>query len=323
MPIEIEDARCKGHALCVDACPSHAIALVNGKGTVVSPDDCSDCEACITICPEHAIVAKKRGLVIIGEKINGSLKRVEEAIAKRDAGLIQALAIRQSKGGADYIDVNAGTQGAKEVEDMMWLVSTIQEATETPLSIDTTNPQVLQAVLPCVKHAPLINSCNADERRLDATLPLVKQYDCKLVALMMGPKNKPEPLPKRLEYAEKIIGYVRQAEIPTNRVFFDPIIMPVSVDNKTSLHYFDCIKALKAAYPNTKSICGLSNVSFAMPKRKFLNQTFVVAALANGMDAAILDVLDRRMMLQILAAQALLNMDPNVAVYKKIFGAMK
>lgn len=323
MPIEIEDVKCKGHAECVDACPSHVIALVNGKAAVVSPDDCTDCDACISICPAQAIVKKKLGLIIIGERINGSLVPVAQAIANRDADFIQALAIRQAKCGADYIDVNAGTQGDKEVEDMMWLVSTIQEASGLPLSLDTTNPDVLSAVMPSLKHTPLINSCNADERRLDATIPLVKQYGCKLIALTLGPNNRPEPLPKRLEYAEKIMGYVRQAEIPTNRIFFDLIIMPLSVDNKTALHYFESIKALKAAYPNSKTICGLSNVSFGLPKRKFLNQTFLVAAIANGMDAAILDVLDKRMMLQILAIQAFMNMDPNVAVYKKIFGTMK
>jgi 5-methyltetrahydrofolate corrinoid/iron sulfur protein methyltransferase len=321
MYVEIETPLCKAHGECVQVCPVEIIAL-NGKAHITAPEDCTDCGACIEICPEGAIVKKKVGLTIVAERINGTVKGVDEAIASRDEGHIMALAIRQAKGGADYLDVNAGTTGDKEIGDMVWLAETVQGVIDKPLSIDTTNPSVLREVLPRLNLAPMVNSVNADEARLEATLPLVKQYDAKLVALTVGPKNVPEALPKRLEYAKMIMDWVQEYEIPPNRIYFDPLILPLSVDTKTGPEFFETIKALKATYPATKSICGLSNVSFGMPQRKFLNQTFVVAAMANGLDAAILDTLDKRIMLTVIGAQALLGMDPNAAVYKKIFAKM-
>lgn len=323
MPVEIEEIKCKGHGKCVEVCPESVFEVVTGKGQVVSPNDCTDCGACLEACPEKAIVERKKGMLLISEKINGSVKEVEKAIASRDEGYIQALAIKQANGGADFIDVNAGTLGDKEVEDMEWLVNTIQDVVEKPLAIDTTNVKALEKVLPLLKQKILINSVNSDEHRLEPTIPLVKEYDCSLVALAVGPKNVPEPLPKKLEYAEKIMGYAEKYEIPFNRIYFDPLLMPLSVDTNTGLDFFEAIKALKKTFPGTKSICGLSNVSFGLPKRKFLNQTFVVAAMSNGLDAAILDCLDKRLMLTILGIQALLGMDQACGVYKKIFSKMK
>lgn len=319
MPIEIESINCKGHGSCADVCPASVFKSADGKCQVVSPEDCTDCGACIEACPENAIVKKKKGLLIVGEKINGSIKEVEQAIANRDEGLIQALAIRQEKAGSGYIDVNAGTTGDKELEDITWLIETIQPVVSTPLCIDTTNVNVLKKVLPLLKSAPLINSVNGDDNRLESTLPLIKEYGCHFIALTVGPKNLPEPLPERLKYAEKIMNYVRKYEIPFNRVYFDPLVMPLSIDNKTIRDFYEIIKILKNTYPQSKAICGLSNLSYGLPKRKFLNQIFVVGSIANGLDAAILDPLDKKLMLMIIGSEAFMGLDSFCARYKNVF----
>ena len=123
---------------------------------------------------------------IIGEKINGTRKRVARAIQKRDADFILDLAVKQAEAGATWLDVNAGTLPAREPEDLIWLVQTIQPAVQTPLCLDSANPAALAAALEIVDQTPLINSISGEQERLDGILPLAAQYDCPVVALAMS-----------------------------------------------------------------------------------------------------------------------------------------
>ena len=143
---------------------------------------------------------------IIGEKINGTRKRVAQAIAERDAEFIQDLAVRQAAAGSTWLDVNAGTHPDREPDDLVWLIETIQSVTETPLSLDSANPRALQVAIKAVKKTPMINSINGEAERLAGVLPIVAEHNCPVIALAMDEKKIPETSQKRFEAITRIIA---------------------------------------------------------------------------------------------------------------------
>ena len=126
-----------------------------------------------------------------GEKINGTRKRVAQAIAERDAAFIADLAKRQAEAGAAWLDVNAGTMPAQEPDDLLWLIDTIQAVVDTPLSLDSANPAALRVAVQAVRKTPLINSISGEPERLAGILPIVAAHGCQVIALAMDGKKIP------------------------------------------------------------------------------------------------------------------------------------
>ncbi len=256
-------------------------------------------------------------MIVIGEKLNATRKSVERAVAERDAAAVAALVEAQDRAGAEVIDVNAGSGGgdaAKAAGDMIWLVGVAQNATEKPLSIDSENPEVLAAGLSAAKGAsPWINSVSAESRRLEKVLPLSAACGSPLVALCMGDDGIPRDLTARMKAATKIYEAAAAAGIAPERLYFDPLVMPLGAEPGAGLAVLECLRAVKAGLPGAKTIMGASNVSFGLPRRPLLNRALLVLALSAGLDAAILDPTDEALMMEILAAEALLGRDPHCA----------
>jgi len=249
-------------------------------------------------------------MIIIGEKINSTLKAVRPAIEKRDAAAIQTLARRQVDAGAAFVDVNAGMFHDDEPELLAWLVETIQEVVDAPFSIDSPNPEAVSAALIVNKNPPpIINSITDEKARFDAILPLALKHKAKLIALCMDDSGMPETADERMAIARRLIGKLTREGVGLDDIYIDPLVRPVS----TGPHYgrvaLDTIRQVKEEYPGVHIACGLSNVSYGLPMRKLINQAFLVAAMAAGMDGAILDPLDKKMMSLIYTAEALLGVD--------------
>src|SRR5512141_3237587 len=126
---------------------------------------------------------------IIGEKINGTRKRVAQAIAERDAGLIRDLACQQAEAGSTWLDVNAGTHPKQEPDDLVWLIENVQAVVDTPLCLDSANPQALAVAIKAVNKTPMINSISGESQRLEGILPLVAEHGCRVIALAMDDKK--------------------------------------------------------------------------------------------------------------------------------------
>ncbi|MDR2656508.1 MAG: dihydropteroate synthase [Oscillospiraceae bacterium] len=249
-------------------------------------------------------------MIIIGEKINSTLKAVRPAIAKRDAEAIQSLAKRQADAGAAFIDVNAGMFHDAEPETIAWLVETVQAATDKPFSIDSPNPAAIAAALAVNKNgAPIINSITDEKARYDAILPLALEYKAKVIALCMDDTGMPEDADGRFTIAARLIDKLTKAGVALSDIFIDPLVRPVSTGSHYGKAAIDTIRRVKTEYPDVHIACGLSNVSFGLPARKLINQTFLVAAMAAGMDGAILDPLDTKLTSLIWASEALLGLD--------------
>lgn len=258
---------------------------------------------------------------IIGEKINGTRKRVAQAIAERDAVFIQDLACRQAEAGCDWLDVNAGTHPQQEPDDLVWLVETIQAVVETPLCLDSANPQALSAALTSVKQTPMINSISGEPQRLERILPLVSESGSQVIALAMDAKKIPETGEARVAIVHNILKATRAAGIPDEHIYVDPLAMTLSTNIQSGVIFFETLRSVHAAYPEVHFTAGLSNISFGLPARSFINRAFLTLALAPGLDSAILDPLDGELKAAILAAELVLGRDRHCLNYTRAYRA--
>lgn len=249
-------------------------------------------------------------MLIIGELINTSRKAVKPAVEQRDAGFIQELAKKQVEAGAHYVDVNCGTMVHNEVETMEWLVNTIQEAVKAPLCIDTPRAEAMEAGLATARNGqPMVNSITAEQERFATVLPMVLKYKAKVVALCMGDNGIPESAEQRIEIVRNLVRDLTNAGVPEDDIYLDPLITPISTGDMYGRDVLETVRFIRREYPRVHAACGLSNISYGLPNRKILNQAFMIQTMTAGMDAYILDPLDKAMMGFVYASQALLGQD--------------
>lgn len=263
-------------------------------------------------------------MIIIAERINATRKDIKEAILNKDAASIQEEAKNQDQAGADYIDVNAGADPEGEKGYMEWLVEAVQEVTDKPLCIDSANPEVIRAGLKAHKNGrPMVNSITMEKGKHEAVLPLVKEHNALLVALAMDDSGIPRTAEDRIEVVEKIVAAAGGHGIPLSEVYIDPLIMALSADPNAGTLVMDLLRQLKTRWPDLKTTCGLSNISFGLPARHLVNRTFVTMLMACGLDSAIMDPLDEKIMAAVAAARALRGEDEYCMDYIKLFRAGK
>jgi 5-methyltetrahydrofolate corrinoid/iron sulfur protein methyltransferase len=258
---------------------------------------------------------------IIGEKINGTRKRVGQAISDRDTNYIQNLARRQAEAGSTWLDVNAGTHPDREPGDLVWLVETVQAVVDTPLSLDSTNPQALTAALKAVNKTPMINSISGETQRLAGVLPLVAEHGCPVIALAMDDKGIPESSAERLEVIHQVIAATRTAGVPDANVYVDALALALSTNAQSAMIFCDTIREVRAAYPDVHFTVGLSNISYGLPARSYVNRAFLTLAMAAGLDCAILDPLDQELRTTLLAAELALGRDEYCLRYVRAYRA--
>ena len=210
---------------------------------------------------------------IIGEKINGTLTLVKKAVQKRNTSFIQDLAMAQIKAGAFWLDVNAGTLPDQEPEDLSWLVQTIQEVTDLPLCLDTTNEVALLSAIKHVKRPALINSISLEPERLKGILPIARDNGCEVIALAMDEKGIPTNVEDRCTVIKNLIVRTRHAGIPDEKVYVDPLVTAIATDTLSGVVAFDTIKIIKKEFPDLHFTMGLSNLSFGLPARSLINKT--------------------------------------------------
>jgi 5-methyltetrahydrofolate corrinoid/iron sulfur protein methyltransferase len=246
---------------------------------------------------------------IIGEKINGTRKRVAQAIAERDAEFIKDLALKQAKAGSTWLDVNAGTSPEREPEDLVWLIENIQSVVDIPLSLDSASSHSLNIAIQAVNKTPMINSINGEPVKLESILPLVAEHGCPVIALAMDENVIPETSEKRLEAIRKIITQTRDSGIPDDHIYVDPLAMAISTNTQSVLIVNETMRMVHKEFPEVHFSLGLSNVSFGLPARAIINRTFLTLAMQAGLDCAILDPLDLDVQAAILASEMLLGKD--------------
>lgn len=254
-------------------------------------------------------------MIIVGELINSSRKPIKAAVEAQDAEEIQKIAKDQHDNGAAFIDVNAGTFVGKESEYMQWLIKTVQEAVDAPCCIDSPDPKVVEAAVSVHKGTPMINSISLEKARYDALLPVIAGTDLKVIALCMSDKGMPETKDDRVAIADELINSLVKNNVAIENIFVDPLVQPISTKDSYGTEFMNAIEAIMTGFPGVHTICGLSNISYGLPERKLINQTFAVMAIAKKLDSAIINPLDKRMMANIIAAETLAGNDEYCSNY--------
>jgi 5-methyltetrahydrofolate--homocysteine methyltransferase len=257
-------------------------------------------------------------VLIIGELINTSRKHIREAVENKNSDFIREIARKQEETGAHYIDVNCGTIIENEPEIMQWLVRNVQEVVSVPLSIDTPNPAAMEAGLVLLSKSPaFVNSITAENKCYDTLLPLVLKYKTKVIALCMDDKGIPANADGRIQIVRWLVDHLTAAGVSKEDIYVDPLITPISTGDKAGWEVLKTIRFIHKEYPEVHTICGLSNISYGLPNRRVLNQTFMIQTMVAGMDAYILDPTDQEMMGFVYASQALLGQDSYCGEYLK------
>jgi 5-methyltetrahydrofolate--homocysteine methyltransferase len=267
-------------------------------------------------------------LIIIGEKINGAIPSVAEAIAKKDGEFIKNLAIAQSEAGAAFIDVCASVEDSIELETMKWLIDLVQEVTDTPICVDSPNVYICAEAMKFCNKAGLINSVSMEGDKVDVIFPLIADTKWECIALLSDDTGIPQDAEKRLEVFAALMKKAKEFNIAPSRLHIDPLVQMLCTSEDGIKTVTDVIKEIKAQYPTIHVTGGASNISFNLPVRKLVNQAFIVLAMNAGMDSGIVNPLNRDLMGMIYATEALLGMDEYCVEYigayrENLFGPQK
>lgn len=254
-------------------------------------------------------------MFIVGELINASRKPIRAAIEAQDAAVIQKVAVDQFEAGANYIDVNAGIFVHKEADYLKWLVEVVQEATGAPCCIDSPDPRAIEKALSVHRGVAMINSISLEKERYEGLLPLIAGTEHKVVALCMSDEGMPETSDARLAVADKLINGLVQNNISLDNIYVDPLVQPVSTKDAFGIEFLEAVEKIMTTYKGVHTMCGLSNISYGLPVRKLLNQSFAVMAIDRGLDGLIINPLDKQMMANIIAAETIAGRDSYCANY--------
>lgn len=267
-------------------------------------------------------------MIIIGEKINGTIPSVAKAIAEKDSDFIKDLARSQAAAGARFIDVCASTEVDVELETMKWLIDQVQEATDTPIAVDSPSAEICAATVNMCNKPGLVNSVSMEGKKIDVVFPVIADTKWECVALLCDDTGIPKTGEKRMEIFVAIMEKAKEYGIAPARLHIDPLVEMLCTSEDGINTILDVIRKIKAQYPRIHVTGGASNISFNLPARKFVNQAFIVLAMGAGMDSAIINPLHKHMMGLIYATEALKGMDEYCIEYingyrEGLFGPVK
>ncbi len=249
-------------------------------------------------------------MLIIAERINATRKTIARALLERDADRIARETKRQSEAEADFIDVNAGSDPAREVENLQWAVEVVQRNTDLPLCLDSANPDALRAGLELVEgDTVMLNSVTAEPERMAQVLPIAAGSGALLVALALDGRGLPETAERRVEIAGRLIEAAEGAGVARERVYVDPCIQPISTSPEQGMAVISAVRQIMEAFPGVHTTCGLSNISFGLPNRGLINRTYLGCLIAAGLDSAIVDPTAEGLMDTVRATEALAGRD--------------
>ena len=243
-------------------------------------------------------------MIIIAEKINGSIPSMGKAIAERNEEWIKDIAKKEAEVGADFIDCCASVE-VGEVETLNWIIDLVQSVTDTPISVDSPNPRVLVECMKRCNKPGLINSVSGEGDKIDVVFPVIADTKWDVMALLCDDTGIPKSAADRIRVLDNIMAKAKEYGIAESRIHIDPLVEMLCTAEDGIAVVVEVMKYIKEHYPKAHISGAVSNISFNLPYRKILNIAFTVMSIANGMDSAVLDPLNRDLRGAIYAAEAL------------------
>lgn len=250
-------------------------------------------------------------MIIIGEKLNGSIPSVAEAISKRDRGVIMERARQQERMGASYLDCCAATK-TEEIEVLQWMISCVQEVTKLPVCIDSSSPWVLEAVYPSCRQPGIFNSISGEGRKAEQIFEIMareKQKEWGVIALLMDDQGIPKTMDGRLQVFDRLMKQADFYGISPERIYIDPLVEMLCVSEEGMRMPLQLISEIRRRSETVHITAAVSNVSWHLPARSLINGAFAVLGMHAGLDSLILDPTDPQLMGLVLAANAVLGKD--------------
>lgn len=266
-------------------------------------------------------------MIVIGEKLNGSIPSCAKAIAAKDEEYIRTIAKQQAEAGASFIDVCASVK-ENELETLKWMLDLVQEVTDVPIAVDSPDAQVCVDALPYCKNPGLLNSVSGEGNKIDLVFPIIADTKWQVMALLCDDTGIPRTAAKRIEVFEKIMARAKEYNIDPSRIHIDPLVEMLCTSEEGIAMVVEVMTYIKKNYPTVHISGAVSNISFNLPVRRLVNQAFVVLAINAGMDSAVLDPLNSDLMGMVFATEALLGYDDYcmeyITAYREgIFGPKK
>ena len=270
-------------------------------------------ETIISSATKEIRIGFDQPFVIIGERINPTgRKMLAKEMAEGDFSRVEKDALAQVAAGAHMLDVNAGIPLADEPGILAETIKLVQSLTDVPLSIDSSIVAALEAGLEVYQGKALLNSVTGEEERLESVLPLVKKYNCAVVAISNDETGISEDPDVRFEVAKKIVERAEDHGIPRADVVVDPLVMPIGAMGTAGVQVMQLVRRLREEL-NVNTTCGASNVSFGLPNRDGVNAAFLTMAMASGLSSAITNPLHDSIMQAVMGGDVMLGKDSNCA----------
>ena len=260
-------------------------------------------------------------MIIIGEKINGAIPSIKKAIAEHDEALIVERTLAQAKAGADFLDCAPSTATDIEYETMVWLIGLMQGVTQTPLCIDSPNAKLLARILGegHVARPGMVNSVNEEGDKCETIFPLIAGTPWHVVGLTCDRDGIPADPEKKIDIAKRIIDKADKYGVALNQLHIDPCVMAIATMPTSMKDFERCIRGIHEYAPTVKFTGAISNISFDMPARKYVNMNCMAYAIAAGLDSAIMDPCNMDMIGTIYACEALTMKDKGGRKYNRAY----
>jgi len=260
-------------------------------------------------------------MIIIGEKINGAIPSIKQAILNRNEDLIRKRTILQDKAGASFIDCAPSTVPEVEYETMLWLLGILQGATDKPVCIDSPNAKLLARVIEegHVKKPGMVNSVNEEGTKCETIFPIISGTEWHVIGLTCDQMGIPSDPEKKIEIAKRIIDKADHYGVKLSNLHIDPCVMALATVPTAMQDFVACIKGIHAYAPDVNVTGAISNVSFEMPARKYINANCMAYALQAGLDSAIMDPCNMDMMATVYACEALCGKDRGGRKYNRAY----
>ncbi len=266
-------------------------------------------------------------MIIIGEKINGSIPSMGKAIAERNEEWIKDIAKKQADAGADFIDCCASVD-VDEVETLHWMIDLIQSVTDTPISVDSPSAQACVDAMKYCNKPGLINSVSGEGNKIDIVFPVIADTKWQVMALLCDDSGIPKSAADRIRVLDHIMAKAKEYGIAENRIHIDPLVEMLCTAEDGIAVLLEVMAYAKEHYPGVHLSGAISNISFNLPYRKIINIAFAVMSITAGMDSAVMDPLNRDLRGAIYATEALKGEDDYCMEYigafrEGIFGSVK
>lgn len=260
-------------------------------------------------------------MIVIGEKINGAIPSVKEAILAKDEEFIRQRARMQDRAGAHFIDCAPSTAPEMEYDTMLWLIRLIQEETEKPVCIDSPNARLLARILEegHLKRPGMVNSVNEEGDKCETIFPLIAGTDWEVVGLTCDQDGIPADVEKKVQIAKQIIDKAEHYGVKPEKLHIDPCVMALSTMPSAMKDFEQVIRRIHEYAPSVKVTGAISNISFEMPARKYINMACMAYAVRAGLDSAIMDPCNTDMMSIVYASEAHCMIDKGGRKYNRAY----